>query len=153
LCVYLAISVSILTSRSIEKTDVTISRFNPRLFYWIFIPIDIICLALQATGGAISASSTTLPSVNKGVAISKAGLNLQALALIAFLALFIDYMLAHRRRHLRPLPQYVYKFLFFTIVAVACILARCVYRIVELKDGYFGPNFRHQILYIWLEGV
>jgi hypothetical protein len=142
-----------LTHYSIQKTDPTISRFKPHLIYYIFIPTDITCLVLQATGGALSASSTTRTSVNKGVAISKAGLILQVITLAAFLTLFIDYVLTHRRRHIRPLPQRVYKFLFCTILAAACILTRCVYRIVELGDGYFGPRFRDQVLFIWLESV
>jgi hypothetical protein len=70
-----------------------------------------------------------------------------------FLALFIDYLLTHRHRHIRPLPQRVYRFLLLTLLAVVCILVRSVYRIYELRDGYFGARFRDQALFIWLEGV
>jgi hypothetical protein len=70
-----------------------------------------------------------------------------------FLALFVDYLFTHRRRHIRPLPQRVYRFLLLTLLAIVCILVRCVYRIYELRDGYFGAPFRDQVLFLWLEGV
>ena len=41
-------------------------------------------------------------------------------------------------------------FLFFMFSTVMLILIRCIYRIIELKDGYFGPNFRHQREFIAL---
>jgi hypothetical protein len=138
---------------SIVATDVSVSRFNPRLFYWIFIPADVTCLVLQATGGALSATGWTLEQVNVGVNITKAGLILQVVLLVLFLSLFIDYLFALRKKKLAQTPSRTRIFLCFLGLTVAFILIRCIYRIIELKDGYFGPNYRHQTAFIALEGA
>ena len=49
------------------------SRFPPVLFYWVFIPCDVISLILQAAGGAMSASSNG--ENETGVDIALAGLS------------------------------------------------------------------------------
>jgi hypothetical protein len=89
-----------------------------------------------------------------GVDITKAGLILQVVVLVLFLTLFGDYLFAlQRRKGLSSLGKNVHIFLVFLILTVVFILMRCIYRIVELKDGYFGPNFRHQGPFIGLEGA
>lgn len=138
---------------SIIRTDVSISRFNPKFFYWIFIPADVTCLVLQATGGALSATGSDLDAVNTGVNISKAGLILQVIILTLFLSLFVDYLISYHRKHKEKMSQPMRLFLAFMFLAGILILIRCIYRIVELKDGYFGPNFRHQPEFIALEGA
>jgi hypothetical protein len=138
---------------SIIRTDLSISRFNPKLFYWVFIPADVVCLILQATGGALSATGSTIKNVNTGVDISKAGLILQVIVLTLFLCLFVDYLISYHRKHKQGMSKRMRLFLAFMFFAAILILTRCIYRIVELKDGYFGPNFRHQPEFIALEGA
>jgi hypothetical protein len=138
---------------SITITDVSVSRFNPRLFYWIFIPADITCLVLQATGGGLSATAYTPQNINVGVSVTKAGLILQVILLVLFLSLFTDYLFASRRTRQTQTSNRMRIFLFSLGLTVIFILIRCLYRIVELKDGYFGPNFRRQPEFIGLEGA
>lgn len=152
--VFYCAAVYVLLSQFITRTDISLSRFNPRLFYWIFIPADITCLVLQATGGGLSATAYTPEDVNVGVNITKAGLILQVVVLVLFLTLYGDYLFSlQRRKGLGSLGKKVHTFLIFLILTVVFILIRCIYRIVELKDGYFGPNFRHQDAFIGLEGA
>ncbi|KAH7410088.1 parasitic phase-specific protein PSP-1 [Phaeosphaeria sp. MPI-PUGE-AT-0046c] len=152
--VFYCAAVYVLLSQFIARTDISLSRFNPRLFYWIFIPADITCLVLQSVGGALSATGRTEADVDVGVNISIAGLSLQVVVLILFLAFFSDYLFAlQRRKGLGSLAKNVRIFLVFLILTVVCILIRCIYRIVELKGGYFGPNFRQQDEFIGLEGA
>ncbi|KAJ4291612.1 hypothetical protein N0V90_009507 [Kalmusia sp. IMI 367209] len=141
------------TAPPITHADLSISRFNPKLFYWMFIPADLVCLVLQATGGALSATGSNLSAVATGVDVSKAGLILQVIVLVIFLSLSADYLIAYRRGHKGELPKRTKKFLLFMFLAVLLTLIRCIYRIVELGGGYFGPNFRHQPEFIGLEGV
>lgn len=137
---------------SIVVTDASVSRFNPKLFYWLFIPADITCLVLQATGGALSATGETEDDVNVGVDISKAGLILQVVVLGLFLIMSADYLVSLRRKTALRIPRPKIVFLSFMLAAIIFILVRCIYRIIELEDGYFGPNFRHEPEFIGLEG-
>lgn len=134
--------------------DPSLSRFNPKIFYYAFIPADVICLVLQATGGALSATGQQIEDVNTGVDVSKAGLILQVVVLVFFLSFFTDYLVLYRKHHrnsefLRSLKV----FLGFIYAAVVMILVRCIYRIIELKDGYFGEGFRQEGEFIGLEGA
>jgi hypothetical protein len=50
----------------------TLSRFKPKLFYYIFIPCDILSLVFQAAGGALSTTSSG--SSQLGINLALAGL-------------------------------------------------------------------------------
>jgi hypothetical protein len=129
-----------------------LSRFKPQLFYYIFIPFDIVCLALQAAGGAMSADTTG--SNKTGVDISQAGLSLQVIVLVLFILAFSDYMF----RYLRSGRASGFGWrltAFFTGLtsATLLILARCAYRVAELQDGYNGKLIKEEAPFIVLEGV
>ncbi|KAI4114890.1 MAG: hypothetical protein LQ338_007941 [Usnochroma carphineum] len=65
------------------------ARFQPRLYYWIFIPCDILSLILQAIGGALS--STSSGGSKTAVDVSIAGLSFQVFTLCVFIALAFEY--------------------------------------------------------------
>lgn len=111
------------------------------------------CLVLQAVGGALSATGSTFDDVAVGVDVSKAGLILQVIVLVTFLCLSADYLFSLKRKHPGQMSKQMRLFLLFILFAAILILVRCIYRIVELKDGYFAPNFRHQPEFIALEGA
>jgi hypothetical protein len=139
-------------SQSIIYLAPELSRFKPQLFYYIFIPFDIVCLALQAAGGAMSAGSTG--SDKTGVNISQAGLSLQVIVLTLFIVAFADYMF----RYLRSgrASSFGWRLIaFFTGLTSATflILARCAYRVAELQDGYNGSLIKEEAPFIVLEGV
>ncbi|KAF4448433.1 hypothetical protein F53441_8156 [Fusarium austroafricanum] len=90
-CIFFFIgSIYVTLSKTIFCLGPDLSRFKPQLFYWVFIPFDTICLVLQAAGCAMSTGSG---SNNLGVDISMAGLILQVIVLVAFIAAFGDYMI------------------------------------------------------------
>lgn len=138
---------------SINYLDRSLSHFNPKFFVWFFIPIDIVSLILQAAGGALSATQSG--SGNKlGVRISMAGLILQVVTLVIFVALFIDYVVRYvRKSTARPLQPRMKLFLSFLFLSIIFVLVRCIYRIDELRDGYDGPLIRNEPLFMVLEAA
>lgn len=139
-------------SSSIKTVDTSISRLRPELVYWIFILCDIVSLILQAVGGALSAISTANADIQQGVDISLAGLIFQVVTLVAFLALFVDYLISCKK-----LPSFketwetMGVFLVVLFISIILILVRCAYRIAELQAGYFSELFREESLFIALE--
>lgn len=130
------------------------SRFKPALFYWVFIPCDIVSLILQATGGALSCVGSDKAAVEIGENISLAGLIFQVVTLIVFCIAFADYVIRARRSPARDrLDRPLMIFLGFMFAATFFILVRCVYRIVELGQGYFSELFRDEGLFIAFESV
>lgn len=154
--VFYTASIYVTLSKAIVHFDPSLSRFKPQLFYWIFIPFDVVCLILQAAGGAMSSEGAGSEggSENVGVDVSMAGLALQVIVLTAFIVVLSDYMIRYFRAH--GTSSFTWResvFLTGLSAAIILILARCAYRVAELKDGYNGTLIREEIPFIILEGV
>ncbi|OAQ98793.1 hypothetical protein LLEC1_08171, partial [Akanthomyces lecanii] len=52
--VFFTASIYVTLSKTIRHFAADLSRVRPQLFYWFFIPFDVVCLVLQAIGGALS---------------------------------------------------------------------------------------------------
>ncbi|KAH6998844.1 RTA1 like protein-domain-containing protein [Ilyonectria sp. MPI-CAGE-AT-0026] len=149
--VFYTASIYVTLSKTINFFAPELSRFKPQLFYWIFIPFDIVCLILQAAGGAMSTSDN---SSNLGVDISMAGLILQVIVLAAFIIVFADYMIRYMRSgHAATFGWRLNAFFGGLSASIILILIRCVFRVVELQDGYDGSLIKHEVPFILLEGV
>ena len=147
-----------LTPLSIAHYSPSISRLRPpSLYYWIFLPADIACLILQAAGGALSTTSSG--SNDTGIDLALAGLALQVVVIVAFLAFFADHMVRYFLLSRRgadgfpPVSRRMYGFVAGLYGATLLILARCAFRCYELKDGYGGDAVADEGLFIGLEGV
>lgn len=123
------------------------------------------------TGKWISENSLTRPStilaseiLILGIVIS--GLAFQALTMIIFIAVSFEFGRRVRERYRREgrgeLPDspaclaarrygWGKKFVGALAFSTMCIFGRCVYRVVELQDGWHGPLARNRVLFILLE--
>ncbi|KEZ43456.1 Parasitic phase-specific protein PSP-1 [Scedosporium apiospermum] len=152
--VFFCSAIYVLLSQVANYVDASVSRFKPQLFYWVFIPCDIVSLVLQALGGALSCTGATEHDINVGEDISLAGLIFQVVTLVTFCVAFADYVLRARRSSSRDrLDRPLMTFLGFMFAATFFVLIRCVYRIVELGQGYFSELFRDEGLFIAFESV
>ncbi|PHH75812.1 hypothetical protein CDD83_4350 [Cordyceps sp. RAO-2017] len=150
--VFYTASIYVTLSKAIVHFAPDLSRFRPQLFYWIFIPFDVVCLILQAVGGALSTRSGGRNQA--GVNVSMAGLALQVIILTAFIAVFADYMVRYLRSgRLSGFGWRLNGFFLGLTAAILLILARCAYRVAELRDGYHGALIREEVPFIVLEGV
>jgi hypothetical protein len=152
--VFFTAAIYVTLSQTIVALGPDASRFKPQLFYWIFIPADVLCLTLQAAGGALSTTSKGSSTV--GVDVSMAGLILQVIVLAAFCGLFVDYLVRRARLHgaTRPLNTRLRLYLGGLSLAILLILARCIYRCYELSQGYRDSEvITDEGLFIALEGV
>ena len=153
---FLQIQSSLIRHLSINLTDREVSRFNPRFITFIFVPCDILSLVLQGVGGALSAGAETIDETKVGVDVSKAGLIFQVITLAVFITLSTDYLLALKRSHRKSatsLKKPLKTMVPLLSAATMLILARCLFRIYELKDGYFAPAFRDEPTFIALESA
>jgi hypothetical protein len=130
-----------------------LARFPPKYLYWVFIPSDIVSLGLQGAGGGLSASSSGSSQI--GVDIAMAGLILQVIMLVFFLALFSDFVIRYLSSdNAKSLGTRGKVFFGFLLVAVLTTLARCIFRADELKAGYTsGSLVSNEGLFISLEGA
>ncbi len=88
--------------------------------------------------------------------MSKAGLIFQVITLVVFIALSTDYLLRLQRskkNNEAKLEKALKVMVAWQSAATLLILARCIFRIYELKDGYFSPAFRDEGTFIAFESV
>ncbi|CVL08669.1 related to parasitic phase-specific protein PSP-1 [Fusarium proliferatum] len=150
--VFYCAAIYVTLGQSIEHYGPSLARFPTKYFAWVFVPMDIISLILQGTGGGLSASSSGASQI--GVDVAMAGLILQVIMLVAFSLLFGDYMFRYlRSKKSRNLGSRDKLFFAFLAIAVLATLARCIFRADELKEGYQGELIKHEDLFVALEGV
>lgn len=148
--VFYCAAIYVLLTRITNYLDASVSRVPPKFYIWFFLPCDIVSLALQASGGAMSSSSSG--SDKLGVNISLAGLGLQVGTLSLFIIGCADYAWRYSRKTDRaPLTRGFKIFAGFVGISILLIFIRCAYRINELADGYSGPNITDQAAFIGLE--
>jgi len=82
-------------SQTVQHLSAACSRFSPRVFYFVFIPCDLLSLALQATGGGVSA--VTIGRNTAGVDFTLSGLGIQVITMTLFVGLSIDYAVRYAK--------------------------------------------------------
>lgn len=140
------------------------SRLRPKYYTWIFISADLGALILQGAGGGIaSTADDDQHMMNIGDGLMLAGVSWQVATLVIFAIAGADFTI-RRYRALASAPlsgsaKATFedtKFRLFMgayLLAYVTILARCVYRIVEMQSGWRSSIMTNQILFIILESV
>lgn len=142
---------------SIMKLSPSSAQFKPALYFQIFIPCDVLCLVLQAVGGAMSTKSNG--SSQTGVDVALAGLSLQVVVIFMFMVLSVQYAFRYRRDVSAGkvsgagLDAKFKVFLVCLSLATLVIFIRCAFRIYELSEGYTGSAFHDEGMFIGLESV
>jgi hypothetical protein len=142
---------------SIMRLSPSSAQFKPALYYQIFIPCDVLCLVIQAVGGALSTQSDGSSKV--GVDLGLAGLSLQVIVIFVFIVLSVQYAFRYRKDVQTGkiagggVDARFKLFMVFISLALLVIFIRCVFRIYELTDGYSGAAFHDQGAFIGLESV
>jgi RTA1 like protein len=119
----------------------------------------VVSLILQGTGGGVASvrkQNNEDPAL--GTHIMVAGLSFQVASMSLFILLALEYMWRVRRiekdRAVFPVSRTkVGLFVGFFSLAVVCIFIRCIYRVIELSEGWGGKLIRNQTTFIVLEGV
>lgn len=140
-------------SRIILVYGFAAARLNPRLVTIFFITGDVISLILQAIGGAMASIASTQPDVDTGVNIMIAGLSTQVASTTVFTVLcgLLAYFIIQNKRMLNPTTSRLRKslkfrlFLFAIGASLILILVRCIFRVIELSDGFSGSLANNEL--------
>lgn len=166
--VFIMAGIYYLLAQLIMIYGVQFALLKPMWYSYIFITCDVISLVIQAAGGGIAASNVRLyKSGTDGTHIMVAGLAFQVFSMSIFLLLFFHFLFKisyfNRKVHnelpfnskyteLRARPYFKY-FPMIIIAAVTFVYVRCIYRVVELAEGWSGFLITHEIYFMILDAL
>lgn len=148
----------------------TLSRFKPRTYTFLFVTCDIIALLLQAAGGAIASFADNTDEEKDedkmremGIDIMVAGVSWQVFSFGLFglfcgefawrirkagerdLSSETSFVALRRARRFRLFPSALG-------LATVAVFVRSVFRCAELREGFRGKLANQQVTFMDLEG-
>ena len=135
------------------------SILSPKMYLWIFCTCDVISLVVQAIGGGMTASQSSKVNgdTSTGTNIMVAGIAFQLASITIFVTCAADFV----RRCLREDRHLLQGFdlrpalvLFSaTTFSLVLIYIRCIYRTIELAEGWNGYVISNERYFIALDGA
>jgi len=121
------------------------SRFKPRTFIIFFIIVDIVCLALQGTGGALcglAAANGDSQMLSTGQSIYLSGISVQLFNTVLFAVLTWDYFRRMKKDTQKSVKATggvpVWKAYVGVMIVNLLIVLRNGFREAELSEGFDG---------------
>jgi hypothetical protein len=137
----------------------------------IFSVADAVSFLVQGAGGALVAwRATAGEGPGYATYVLLAGLAFQVLSMAFFVIFCTEYgvriykqrkLFTQRARHDADSAHIdrlirsrtIWCFAFFLFLSTFCIFIRCVYRVFELSQGWYGPVARNQGMFMGLESA
>ncbi|KIW12213.1 hypothetical protein PV08_09489 [Exophiala spinifera] len=127
------------------------SLLPPRLYLYIFCSCDVIALLIQAAGAAIASHQfDTQGDPEKGTHIVVAGLGFQLAAMTIFFCCFVAFI---ARSFEQQWPNHEITLVASMLLSFVCLYIRCVYRTVQLAEGWLGYLSRHEPFFLALDAA
>ncbi|ORY66946.1 RTA1 domain protein [Leucosporidium creatinivorum] len=139
--------------------NVQYSLLKPSLYLWIFCLADLLAIVVQAVGGAMAALALQDDKESStGTNIMVAGIAIQLAAMIVFCCLGLHFYYRAKKDPAHRAKKNVAKgrigLLTFGLTwASVWILVRCIYRVVELAQGWTGYLITHQPFFWGLDTI
>lgn len=155
----------VILGRIINRFGPQFSRLVPNMYIMVFCSFDVICLVVQAVGGALAAQAVNENKVpTLGGNIMLGGIAAQLFAIVVYMGLAAEFFL--RQKYNAPFRHQVIKFeqgqhslskkvqrmIYGMSFCTICLFIRSVYRTVELADGWSGSVIATESYFNWLDG-
>jgi len=129
------------------------SPIPPVAYIWIFSSADVISLVVQAIGGGMASQGQIQKDqelADKGTRVMVGGICWQMLAMAVFALLALVFVIKVRIAKVK-LSGKLNWFAAGMILVTVCIFIRCIYRTIELLEGWSGYIITHEVFFIGLE--
>lgn len=138
------------------------SRLRPGWYTPIFLTCDVISLALQGAGGALTSTADDAVGRQQGINIMLGGLSFQVATIALFGFLFLEFLWRTHASHnvsndiqnasLAQSKKWTV-FLWSLGLATMLILIRSIYRVAEMAGGYDGKLMKDENTFLVFEGI
>ncbi|KAH7254218.1 cytochrome P450 [Fusarium redolens] len=149
--IFVAAAIYVTLGYLIKAVGPQYSVIRPKLYLWIFLVVDVLALLIQAGGGGLASGAANKGKDTKpGANLMVAGIIFQLVSMTGFCILFAIFVLRTRGLELVKGQRFV---IYATIISVVFVYIRCIYRTVELLEGWDGKLMKTEGYFIGLDGV
>ena len=131
------------------------SPIPPVAYIWIFSSADVLSLVIQAIGGGMASQGQIQKNqelATRGTRVMVGGICWQMLTMVVFVLFALVFVVKVRMAQVKLSGRLKWFAAGMTLVTV-CIFIRCIYRTVELLEGWTGYIITHEVFFIGLELV
>ena len=119
---------------------------------------DLFCPTSGAGGGLASVAAQNNSDPTTGDNVMMSGLAFQVFSLVLFAVATMDYYLRARKQYQgkdspRAAPPRIKWFFAALTLSYTCIMIRCIYRVIELSDGWTSELMKREKDFVVLEGM
>ncbi|KAK8092004.1 hypothetical protein PG997_002365 [Apiospora hydei] len=162
--VFVTAALYILLGQLIQIFGPESSMLSSRMYTIIFLTCDWVTLIIQAIGAAMAASAQrTRKNPTPGTNTMIAGIVFQLATMAVFAGLAVDFLRrisksASSARSIGDVdggsvPKQYYSVLTALFISLVCIVARNLFRVVELAEGWTGHLMLHERYFVALDGL
>ncbi|KAF5588400.1 pisatin demethylase cytochrome P450 monooxygenase [Fusarium pseudocircinatum] len=149
--IFVAAAIYVTLGYLIKAVGPQYSVIRPKLYLWIFLVVDVLALLIQAGGGGLASGAANKGKDTKpGANLMVSGIIFQLVSMTGFCILFAIFVLRTRGLELAKGQRFV---IYATIISVVFVYIRCIYRTVELLEGWDGKLMKTEGYFIGLDGV
>ncbi|SCN97621.1 related to YER185w, Rta1p [Fusarium fujikuroi] len=149
--IFVAAAIYVTLGYLIKAVGPQYSVIKPKLYLWIFLVVDVLALLIQAGGGGLASGAANKGKDTKpGANLMVAGIIFQLVSMTGFCILFAIFVFRTRGLELAKGQCFV---IYATIISVVFVYIRCIYRTVELLEGWNGKLMKTEGYFIGLDGV
>lgn len=149
--IFVAAAIYVALASLIRTVGQQYSVIRPKLYLWIFLVVDVLSLVIQGGGGALASGAANKGKDTKpGANLMVAGIIFQLVSMSGFCILFAIFLWRTRRLTLLRGERFV---IYATTVSVVAVYIRCIYRTIELLEGWDGMLMKTEGFFIGLDGV
>lgn len=154
--IFISAANYVMLERIIYCVGTELCRCSTKVYIAFFVTGDIVSLVVQAAGGAMSATASTSDGVKHGSNIALAGVLIQVLITGPFLIFLSDFLLRHYRQYRRNQAtgrlenrwtRGLVSLAAANYTSSVFILIRCIYRCVEMQEGWTGYLSTHEVYF------
>ncbi|GAA5976837.1 hypothetical protein JCM5350_007263 [Sporobolomyces pararoseus] len=127
------------------------SLLSAKTFKITFVIADFISLVVQGVGGGIAGSAITQPDLDLGSNIMLGGIVFQLFVMVVYVAYGLHWSYKSRREIVESGKKMQY-LLYALFAASLCIIARGIFRTIELEEGFAGYLAVHE-QYILIDAI
>lgn len=149
--IFVAAAIYVTLGYLIRTIGQRYSVLRPKIYLWLFLVVDVVSLLIQAGGGGLASGAANKgKDTEPGARLMVAGIIFQMASMTGFCVLFAIFVWRTWQLALTKGQRLI---MYATTISVVAVYIRCIYRTIELLEGWDGKLMKTEGFFIGLDGA